>query len=76
VQILKLKYISTFVFAGSETTSNALCRTLYELARHEDVQNKLREELDGVNATAGQLDYDRINDLKYLDAICRETLRL
>jgi cytochrome P450 len=46
------------------------------LALRPDVQEKLREELANVRAGDGQLGYDDLNELKYLDAVCRETLRL
>ena len=62
-----------------DTTSNALSRILHLLAQHPDVQNKLRAELvearggPGVNADTP---YDELVKLPYLDAICRETLRV
>ena len=65
----------TFIFAGTDTTSNALARTLHLLSNHQDVQDKLRAEI--VEARNGQdLSYDDLVDLPYLDAVCRETLRL
>ena len=45
--------------------------------KHPDVQQKLRAEL--VEATSGgtvDLDYDDLTKLPYLDAVCRETLRV
>lgn len=58
-----------------DTTSNAMSRTLHLLAQHPDVQEKLRHEV--VEARAhGDLDYDQVHALPYLDAVCRETLRL
>lgn len=65
--------LSTIVLAGVETTSNALCRTLYLLALHPDMQERLRSEI----VHAGQdLDYDALMELPLLDAVCKETLRL
>ncbi|KAI0786740.1 cytochrome P450 [Abortiporus biennis] len=68
----------SLVFAASDTTSSALARTLYILAQHQDVQDKLREEIlkASNNSGAENLSYDEIVDLPYLDTICRETLRL
>ncbi|KAJ3548741.1 hypothetical protein NM688_g5258 [Phlebia brevispora] len=67
--------MSTLVFAATDTTSNALSRTLDLLAKHPDVQEKLRTEL--LEAGQGQdISYDQLVDLPYLDAVCRETLRL
>ena len=60
-----------------DTTSNALSRIMHQLAQHPTVQNKLRAEI--VEATGGglsELDYDALMKLPYLDAVCRETLRV
>ena len=58
-----------------DTTSNATSRLLHILALHPHVQEKLRNEI--VEAQAGQeVSYDKLVDLPYLDAVCRETLRL
>lgn len=65
--------ISTMIFAAMDTTSNALSRLLVVLAQNPEVQDKLREE---VVLSGEGLDYDTITGLPYLDAICRETLRL
>lgn len=40
---------------------------------HPDIQNRLREEL---RAAPLVLDYNELNSLKYLDAVCREVLRI
>ncbi|KAM5533699.1 hypothetical protein V8D89_012666 [Ganoderma adspersum] len=65
----------TFILAGMDTTSNATARLLHLLALHPDVQKRLRAEI--VEAQAGEeIGYDRLNDLPFLDSVCRETLRL
>ena len=58
-----------------DTTSNAISRLLHLLALHPDVQAKLRDELldAGVHEA---VPYDQLMELPYLDAVCRETLRL
>ncbi|EPQ53108.1 cytochrome P450 [Gloeophyllum trabeum ATCC 11539] len=58
-----------------DTTSSALSRMLYLLALNPDVQAKLRQEVREARAK-GELDYDVLDKLPYLDAVCRETLRL
>lgn len=66
---------STLILGGMETTSNALCRILHLLAENPDVQERLRTEI----AEAGgeeDLPYDDLVKLPYLEAICRETMRL
>lgn len=65
--------VNTLVFAGHETTSGALTRTLELLALHPNVQDRLRSELI---AAADELDYEGLQSLPYLDAVCREVLRL
>lgn len=63
------------MFAATDTTSNALSRILHLLTTHQDVQDKLRSEI--LEAGQGQdIPYDQLVDLPYLDAVCRETLRL
>ena len=60
-----------------DTTSNALSRILYLLAQHPDVQEKLRAEvLDAQGGREADLPYDDLVKLPYLDAVCRETLRV
>ncbi|KAF8896617.1 cytochrome P450 [Infundibulicybe gibba] len=72
-----LGQITTFTFAAMDTTSGALSRILHLLATHQHVQDKLREELADIwKGKEGMLDYDELVSLPYLDAICRETLRL
>jgi cytochrome P450 len=61
-----------------DTTSNALSRISHLLAAHPDVQDKLRAEImDALRQNDGKdLTYDVLVSLPFLDAICRETLRL
>ncbi|KAI0059754.1 cytochrome P450 [Artomyces pyxidatus] len=67
----------TLMGAGTETVSNALARIVHLLCEHQDVQGKLREELNGAGlSTGGELGYDELLALPYLDAIYRETMRL
>lgn len=58
-----------------DTTSNALSKTLNLLAEHPEVQRKLREELTEASQD-GDIPYDELARLPYLDAVCRETLRV
>ena len=61
-----------------DTTSTALSRLLYLLATHPEVQDRLRQELAEARENNGGEDvpYDKLVSLPYLDAICRETMRL
>ncbi|KAJ6513338.1 cytochrome P450 [Mycena sanguinolenta] len=66
----------TLVFAATDTTSSALSRTLHILAQRPDAQEKLRKEIRLAQPEALDITYDQVNSLEYLDAVCRETLRL
>ncbi|PCH40546.1 cytochrome P450 [Wolfiporia cocos MD-104 SS10] len=66
--------ISTIVFGATDTSSNTLSRILELLANHPDMQNRLRDELLTAGAAEG-IPYDQLNQLPYLDAVVRETLR-
>jgi len=67
--------MSMLVFAAMDTSSNTLARILHILAERPDVQRRLREEI--MAAQKGEdLSYNELMQLPFLDAICRETLRL
>ncbi|KDR76226.1 hypothetical protein GALMADRAFT_67812 [Galerina marginata CBS 339.88] len=70
--------ITSLTFAATDTTSGALTRTLHLLAQHKNVQEKARQEIRNARKenNGRDIDYDVLVSLPYLDAICRETLRL
>ena len=58
-------------------SSAALAQTFYLLAKHLDVQDRVREEVQEAHRLYGRdLDYDQLNSLTFMDAVCRESLRL
>ncbi|KAH7928038.1 cytochrome P450 [Leucogyrophana mollusca] len=68
--------MTTLIFAAMDTTSGALARTFLTLAHHPEAQERLREEVRQARADKGNLEFDDLVNLPYLDAVCRETLRL
>ncbi|XP_022918004.2 cytochrome P450 6a2-like [Onthophagus taurus] len=67
-----------FVFfaAGFETSSTTASFCLYELARHQNIQDKLREEIrTKIKENNGKITYDGITEMKYLEQVINETLR-
>ncbi|XP_076759120.1 putative cytochrome P450 6a14 [Xylocopa sonorina] len=67
-----------FVFfaAGFETSSTTMAHALYELAQHQDVQDKLRQEIrETYQSNDGRLTYQALKDMKYLNKVFKETLR-
>lgn len=79
---------STFIFAGFETSTSAICRILWILAEKQDVQAQLRSEIrkakqdyaiaQGLSGPWEEVEvpYDILMGLPYLDAVVRETLRV
>lgn len=62
----------TFVFfvAGFETSSTTMSFCLYELSRNLDIQEKLRREiLDTIEQAQGELTYEGMNSMKYLEQV-------
>ena len=67
------------ILAGMDTTANSLARVLELLAEHPEVQEKLRAEIIQAAEAEGHdgtLDFDKLLALPYLEAVCRETLRM
>ena len=63
--------------AGTDTTSNSLTQMMQLLAEKPDIQDKLRAEILQAQEQHGEdIPYDVLVGLPYLDALCRETLRL
>ncbi|KZT05226.1 cytochrome P450 [Laetiporus sulphureus 93-53] len=69
-----LAQVPTFLVAGHETTSNATMWCLFALTQAPEVQEKLREEL--WNVPTDNPTMDELNELPYLDAVVRETMRV
>ena len=65
-----------FLSAATDTTSSALSRIVHLLALHPDIQDKLRKELKEACDDNEELPHDRLVSLPFLEAVCRETLRL
>jgi cytochrome P450 len=86
-----LDQLSTFLFAGSDTTALALAYCLHVLSLHPEIQIRLREEILAVSIHANSrsaspvdssvnhslITYaDALDTLPYLDSVVREVLRL
>ncbi|KAF5285375.1 hypothetical protein FQR65_LT13265 [Abscondita terminalis] len=65
-----------FFFAGFDTASTMMSYTCYELAVNPEIQDKLREEVDEtLKNSNGEITYEVITSMKYLDMVVSETLR-
>ncbi|KAM3608834.1 uncharacterized protein V6R79_005584 [Siganus canaliculatus] len=65
-----------FLLAGYETSSNTLGFTCYLLALHPECQHKVQAEVDDFFTRHESPDYSNIHELKYLDMVISEALRL
>ena len=59
-----------------DTTSATISRVLHILASNPKVQSRLRQEIVAARKEQGDLQSDALDHLPYLDAVCRESLRL
>nr|WCC58080.1 cytochrome P450 [Pharsalia antennata] len=65
-----------FFIAGFETSSTTATFVLYELATHQDIQDKVREEIRTVLAKHdNKITYDSLNELTYMKQVIDEALR-
>lgn len=59
----------TFFTAGYETTGNLISFTLYELSLHPEVQERAREEILEKIELHGDVTYEAIQEMKYLNMV-------
>ncbi|XP_040894133.1 thromboxane-A synthase [Toxotes jaculatrix] len=65
-----------FLLAGYETSSNTLAFTCYLLALNPECQHKVQEEVDEFFTRYESPNYTNVQELKYLDMVICEALRL
>ncbi|WP_139160950.1 cytochrome P450, partial [Acinetobacter baumannii] len=67
----------SFFFGGFDTVSSQTCELLHMLVENPEVQQRLQQEIDEtLESNNGQLSYDVIQEMRYLDAVINEILRL
>jgi cytochrome P450 len=67
--------IITFMGAGHETTTTTLTWALFELSKHPNIQQRLREEIKYKSAELVPT-WDELHDIPYLEHVVMEVLRL
>jgi len=68
--------IILFMIAGHETTAKSLTWCLYALAHNPDAQEKARNEIGDIVIGDTEASLEEINNLNYLNNVCKETLRM
>ena len=71
--------VMSVMLASRDTTSTLLSWIVWNFARHPDVFAKLLQEVDstlGVKDAAREPDWQQLKDMKYLQAVLSETLRM
>ncbi|XP_024886574.1 cytochrome P450 9e2-like [Temnothorax curvispinosus] len=65
-----------FFFAGFDTSSTLMCFAAHELAVNQDIQDRLREEIQQHLAEGnGEISYESLSKMSYMDMVISETLR-
>ncbi|KAH6967569.1 cytochrome P450 [Ilyonectria sp. MPI-CAGE-AT-0026] len=65
-----------FMLAGSETTATLLSGCIYNLLIYPDKMNTLLAEIRGSFTQVDDLTFERLSDLKYMNACLKEALRI
>lgn len=72
-------HIHMMMFAGNDTSAVAMSHALVMLAIHQDIQQRVVEEVNRVlvdTPMGAPLTYETIEQLTYMERVIRETLRL
>ncbi|XP_060080598.1 cytochrome P450 4F6-like [Ylistrum balloti] len=70
--------VDTFLFEGHDTTTSAMCWTLYSLAKHPEWQQKIQAEVDRVleGRDSDCIEWNDLGKLENLTLCIKEGLRL
>lgn len=71
--------VNTFMFAGHDTISSAMVFLLFNVAKHENVQQKLFAEIDAVfpkHRKDEEITFGKLAELHYMDLVIKESLRM
>lgn len=60
-----------FFMAGFETSGSTVGFTLFELAWHPEVQDRLRKEVQETIEKHGSCGYEAIKEMRYLDMVIK-----
>lgn len=65
-----------FYIAGSETSSTTIAYTIYELTQNEELMTRACDDvMAALEKHNGELNYESLNDMKFIDLCIKESLR-
>ncbi|CAH1787501.1 unnamed protein product [Owenia fusiformis] len=65
-----------FILAGYDTVSNTVSWAAYEMALHQDIQEKVYEEIMEVTGAEDDITYEMLPKMTYLESVIEESQRL
>lgn len=68
--------MTTFLLAGHDTTSFSLAWTLIEIAKHPEIYDKIKVEINSIAKTDQKITSQQISEMTYLDNVIKESMRL
>ena len=76
--MFELRFKYNIYFQGHDTTTSGISFAFYNIAKYPEVQQKVFDEIVSVfgNDIKKEATISDLNDLKYLDLVIKETLRL
>ncbi|THG13640.1 hypothetical protein TEA_024712 [Camellia sinensis var. sinensis] len=72
----KQDFLDEMFLAGSETTSSTTEWAMVDLLRHQETMAKAKAELNNVVGSNRKIEESDIDNLQYLQAVVKETMRL
>lgn len=71
-----MKFRKRKYFLGSETSSSTIAYTLYELTQNSELMKRAQQDIKiTLEKHNGEITYDSINDMKFIDSCVMETNR-
>jgi cytochrome P450 len=64
-----------FFFAGFDTTSTGMSLIVHNLAKHQEIQDRVSEEINTVFGDSDKISFEKLQELKYMDMVINESFR-
>ncbi|XP_023317970.1 cytochrome P450 4C1-like isoform X2 [Trichogramma pretiosum] len=65
------------MFTAAQDTTTVICSfAILHLAMNQNIQDKVREEMERVVGTASSIEMEHLNELSYTEMVIKETMRL